>query len=447
MVSDFRLRITWSQPEDLLGHFFAQATSEGIDVDVERYEWIAAGGSDQPMLAGASQIPASDEMRELARLLAARVEEKIQGNLEIDYQDFLNKLPDSAPSDMPPLDVFHGAWLGRAAGCLLGKPVEKVQREGIRTILQSSGRWPLTEYFTAKGVPPEVLLKHPWNKQSAPTCLQENIDGMAEDDDLNYPLIALLTLEKYGRDFNTDHIADQWMKLLPAGKVFTAERIAYRNLLDACTPLEAGGINNPFKEWIGALIRADVYGWVNPGNPKLAAQMAFRDAWLSHRRNGLYGASMSAAMCAVAMVSKDINEVIDAGVAVLPPGSQILEACEFARAQGHSDIDYEIALDNLYEFVDGMHWVHTINNAASGIMALARSGGNFSEAITLTVMGGWDTDSIGATVGSICGAMAGASGIDPKWSKPIDDRLASSIPGCDQLRLSELAVRTKALAI
>ena len=249
MVSDFRLRITWSQPEDLLGHFFAQATSEGIDVTAERYEWIAAGGSDQPMLAGASQIPASDEMRELARLLAARVEEKIQGNSEIDYQDFLNKLPDSAPSDMPPLDVFHGAWLGRAAGCLLGKPVEKVQRKGIRTILQSSGRWPLTEYFTAKGVPPEVLLKHPWNKQSAPTCLQENIDGMAEDDDLNYPLIALLTLEKYGRDFNTDHIADQWMKLLPAGKVFTAERIAYRNLLDACTPLEAGGINNPFKEW------------------------------------------------------------------------------------------------------------------------------------------------------------------------------------------------------
>jgi ADP-ribosylglycohydrolase len=175
--------------------------------------------------------------------------------------------------------------------------------------------------------------------------------------------------------------------------------------------------------------------------------MALRDAWLSHRRNGLYGASMSAAMCAVAMISKDVNEVIDAGLAVLPPGSQILEACEFARAQGSSNVDYETALDNLYDFVDGMHWVHTINNAASGIMALTRSGGDFSTAITLTVMGGWDTDSIGATVGSICGAMTGASGIDPKWSMPIDDRLASSIPGCDQLRLSELAIRTKALAI
>ena len=313
--------------------------------------------------------------------------------------------------------------------------------------LQASGRWPLSEYFTAKWVPPEVLIEYPWNKQSAPTCLQENIDGMAEDDDLNYPLIALLTLETYGRDFNTDHIADQWLKLLPAGRVYTAERIVYRNLLDGIPPLEVGGLNNPFKEWIGALIRTDLYGWINPGNPKLAAQMAYRDAWLSHRRNGLFGAAMSAAMCAVAMVSKDVNEVIDAGLSVLPPASQIYQACEFARALGNSDIDYESALDKLYEYVAGMHWVHTVNNAASGVMALTRSKGDFSAAITLTVMGGWDTDSIGATVGSICGAMTGAQGIDPKWSIPIADRLASSIPGCDQLKLSELAIRTKALAI
>lgn len=446
MISDYRLRITWSQPEDLIGHFFAQALSEGLDIEPERSAWVKAGGSDQPMLAGASQVPATDAMRELARTLSSKIEEKMQANPELNYSEFLSKLPDSPSAALPQLDTFHGAWLGRAAGCLLGKPVEKVQREGIRKILQSNGRWPLEEYFTAKGVPPEVLLQHPWNKQSAPNCLQENIDGMAEDDDLNYPLIALMTLEKYGREFNTDHIADQWMKLLPAGKVFTAERIAYRNLLDAHTPLEAGGINNPFKEWIGALIRTDVYGWVNPGNPKLAAQMALRDAWLSHRRNGLYGASMSAAMCAVAMVSNNVDEVIDAGFSVLPPDSQILKACQFAREQGNSDIEYEQALDNLYEFVDGMHWVHTINNAASGIMALSRSRGEFSTAITLTVMGGWDTDSIGATVGSICGAMTGASRIEPKWAKPIDDRLASSIPGCDQLRLSELALRTRALA-
>ena len=446
MVSDYRLRITWAQPEDLVAHFFAQARYEGLDVNDEINQWVAAGGSEQAPLAGATPIPATPQMRALARKLSADVEAKMHANPELDYEEFLSNLPDSPKFEIPTLDTYHGAWLGRAAGCLLGKPVEKVQREGIRAILQSSGRWPLSEYFTAQGVPTEVLEKHPWNKQSAPTCLQENIDGMAEDDDLNYPLVALLTLELHGREFNTDHIADQWMKLLPAGRVYTAERIVYRNLLDGTPPLEVGGINNPFKEWIGALIRTDVYGWVNPGNPKVAAQMAYRDAWLSHRRNGLYGASMAAAMCSVAMVSKDVNQVIEAGLAVLPPESQIRKACEFARELGNSSLDYEKALDKLYEYVDGMHWVHTVNNAASGIMALSRSKGDFSTAITLTVMGGWDTDSIGATVGSICGAMTGSKSIDKKWTAPIDDRLASSIPGCDQLKFSDLAVRTQALA-
>ncbi len=447
MNSDFKLRVTWVQPEDLISHYFAQAKFEGIDISHEVSEWVTHGGNPLASVVGASPVPATLAMRTLAQELCVRVEAKLQANPQLDYLAFLEKLPSSHPGAIPHPNTFHGAWLGRAAGCLLGKPVEKVQREGIRAILQSSGRWPLTEYFTAQGVPAEVLAKHPWNKQSAKTALQENIKGMPEDDDLNYPLISLLTLEMHGRDFNTDHIADQWLKLLPAGRVFTAERIVYRHLLDGVSPLESGNLNNPFKEWIGALIRTDFYGWINPGNPRLAAQMAYRDAWLSHRRNGLYGAAMSAAMCSVAMVSKSVNEVIDAGMMCLPPESEIFKACTFARQLGESDLDYETALDQLYAFVDGMHWVHTINNAASGIMALSRSKGDFSQAITLTVMGGWDTDSIGATVGSICGAMAGEKAIPDQWKIPINDQLVSSIPGCNVVKISDLAIRTRALAI
>jgi len=446
MSEPFALRLTWAQPEDLVAHFFSQSQFEGVDVDDQITTWVNAGGSAAAPMAGATPIPATAPMRALARRVIGEIEAKLAANPELDYEAFLNALPDSQTGTTPDFNTFHGAWLGRAAGCLLGKPVEKTQRDGIRAILQSSARWPLTEYFTGVGVPHEVLEQHPWNKQSKVNCLQENIDGMAEDDDMNYPLIALLTLETYGRNFNTHHIADQWLKLLPAGRVYTAERVVYRNLLEGTSPSEVGAIANPFKEWIGALIRADVYGWVNPGNPKRAAQMAYRDAYLSHRRNGLYGAAMSAAMNSVAMVSKDINEVIDAGMAVLPPDSAIYKACAFARELGNSDIDYELALDALYAHVDGMHWVHTVNNAALGVLGLSRSKGEFSKAITLTVMGGWDTDSIGATVGSICGAMLGAEKIDPQWSAPIDNRLASSIPGCNQLLLTDLAARTRALA-
>ena len=56
---------------------------------------------------------------------------------------------------------------------------------------------------------------------------------MPEDDDLNYPILALALLEKHGTGFTTDDVAQLWLDNLPAGRVFTAERAAYRNILDA----------------------------------------------------------------------------------------------------------------------------------------------------------------------------------------------------------------------
>jgi len=47
MTSSFKLRVTWAQPEDLVGHFFGQAKYEGVDVAAEISEWEAAGGVSQ----------------------------------------------------------------------------------------------------------------------------------------------------------------------------------------------------------------------------------------------------------------------------------------------------------------------------------------------------------------------------------------------------------------
>ena len=37
------------------------------------------------------------------------------------------------------------------------------------------------------------------------------------------------------------------------------------------------------------MIRADAYGYACPGRPELAAELAWRDAGLTHRRTGIYG--------------------------------------------------------------------------------------------------------------------------------------------------------------
>ncbi|MGW3868899.1 ADP-ribosylglycohydrolase family protein, partial [Streptomyces sp. NPDC005069] len=52
------VRVTWVQPEDLIGHELRQAAEDGRDArDIER-RWYAAGGAPAPERAGASTPPA-----------------------------------------------------------------------------------------------------------------------------------------------------------------------------------------------------------------------------------------------------------------------------------------------------------------------------------------------------------------------------------------------------
>ena len=131
------------------------------------------------------------------------------------------------PSD----DRVRGAWLGRAIGCVLGKPVEKIPREGIRAIAEATGNWPITGYFTEVGLPADIAQRWPWNRRSRVTSLVETLDGIPEDDDLNFTMLALAMVERHGDKLATADVAQAWLDNLPAGRVFTAERAAYRNLL------------------------------------------------------------------------------------------------------------------------------------------------------------------------------------------------------------------------
>ena len=92
------------------------------------------------------------------------------------------------------------------------------------------------------------------------------------------------------------------------------------------------------------------------------------------------------------------------------------------------------------------HWVHTINNAALVVAALLSSKGDYEKAICNVVMGGWDTDSNGATVGSIMGTMLGAKKLPSKWISPLNNKIRNSLKGLDNSLHSDLAKRTLKLS-
>ncbi|GAA2314940.1 ADP-ribosylglycohydrolase family protein [Nonomuraea roseoviolacea subsp. roseoviolacea] len=441
------IRLTWVQPEDLVGHELRQAAEDGRDVREIAARWRAAGGHDAPPRAGASE-PGALRLRPLAERLLDELA-AIQSPLDepTDLDAIIAATPawparrtGTPPGAVPAVDPARllGAWEGRAAGCVLGKPVEKIPREGVREIAQATGNWPIRGWFTARGLPAEVAARWPWNRRSAVNSLAENIDGVPEDDDLNYPLLALTVLERHGRGFTTDDVAKLWLDELPAGRTFTAERVAYRNLLSGVEPPETATHRNPFREWIGALIRTDVYGWVNPGDPATAAEYAWRDARLTHTANGVYGAMFAAALCAQSLVATSVEEVVAAGLSVVPPASRLHDAVRRAAEDAASEPDFERVLDRLHERHAGLHWVHTINNAALVAAALVHGRGDFTASIAGAVAGGWDTDSAGATVGSVAGALNG--GVPARWK--MRNSLASSLTGFDGIGLDELARRT-----
>ena len=439
------MRLNWQCPEDILVHEFVQRAAEGSDITAQKERWRAAGGPLAPSTKGTTELL---ELRPLARELLAEIyAQPIPADpQQPDDLDAIlalaSPVPD-LPTDIQP-DRIAGAWLGRAAGCLLGKPVETLPRQAIIEILQSQGRWPLTDWFTGEGLDPDVATKWPWNPCASSTLI-ENVTGMAEDDDLNYPILAHRLVAESGRDFTTTDVALLWLRNLPAGMVFTAERATYRNLLNTIPVDEAGLVNNPYREWIGALIRGDAFGWFNPGDPVTAAAMAHRDAFLSHRRNGIYGEMWAAGLCAAAVVTSDLDTIFAAGDAVVPQQSDLAkavrEARQIARDAERTDEGNQQGLEELHARWGHLHWIHTVNNAASIAYALeyARTDCSatsdpdsapidFATAITTVVMAGWDTDSSGATVGSVAGAMLGQDRLPRHWIDPLRDSIQTSVP-------------------
>lgn len=337
---------------------------------------------------------------------------------------------------------LHGAWLGRCCGCLLGKPVEGRSLEHQQGYLKETGQWPLAYYLRRHA---EAEKKFPVNGES----MLESLAGfMPFDDDTNYTVIGLNILKQYGRDFKPLDVANYWLGNVPIFSTCTAERIAYRNFVNLILPPHSATYRNIYREWIGAQIRADFFGYICPGNPELAAEFAWRDASISHVKNGIYGEMWVAAMLAASFVTDDIPTIIEAGLSQIPAKSRLHESVRQVLDGYRSGLTLEQIQNQIYDRwgeQTAYNWVHTISNAMIVASALLWGQGDYGKTICCAVQAAMDTDCNGATAGSIIGTIVGARGIDAKWSDPINDTLQTTINGYGMVKISELANETSEL--
>ncbi|MEG3626722.1 ADP-ribosylglycohydrolase family protein [Streptomyces poriticola] len=345
-----------------------------------------------------------------------------------------------------PADRIHGGWLGRIAGNMLGKPVEQGEvwtRERIDRYLRRAGALPLTDYLPA---PPDdggagAPLRPEW-----PECVRGRIHGSCRDDDIDYAVLGLDLLETHGFGFSTEQVGELWLTRLPYLQTFTAERAAYRNLAGGLRPPLTATCGNPYQEWIGALIRADIHGWTRPGDPGRAALQARRDAVLSHTGNGVYGAMWAAALISAAFTAPGPRHALDRSLTVIPASSRLARTVRRVASLHEAGVAWEDTLTTLAAETAGLGWIHIVPNAAVLTAGLLYGDGDFTRTIALTVRGGLDTDSNGATAGSVAGVLCGAAAIPRQWTEPLRDTVRSAVFGFDGVRISALAERTLRLA-
>jgi ADP-ribosylglycohydrolase len=339
-------------------------------------------------------------------------------------------------------DRLEGAWLGRCAGCNLGKPVEGWSRERIRNYLDLADAYPIDDYLPRLDPFPDGLaLNWCW-----PETTRGNIRFMARDDDTDYTILGLHVLEEHGTGFGAEQVGHEWLHHLPFAQTYTAERAAYRNLIHGLQPPQTATFRNPYREWIGAQIRGDMWGYVSPGDPAAAAELAFRDASLSHTQNGIYGEMWASALIASCFVVPDLRSAIESALGFVPPRSRLAEAVRHVLGLFDEGRSWEETRDAIEVRHGHYSFVHTINNSAIITAALLWGRDDFSRTIGLAVEGGWDTDCTGATTGSIFGAKFGAGALPARWVEPLSDRISSAIAGFDNSRISDLVQRTLAIA-
>jgi hypothetical protein len=351
-------------------------------------------------------------------------------------------------------DVLHdrlaGAWLGRAAGCCLGKPLEiGVDRREVEAILRALDSWPLLDYLNTwpeDGFP--QALDRPVKGRDR-NCTRPLIDHCPNDDDINYPLASLMCLEKHGADWTPEALFKLIADITPWSRLWSSGKNGARAALEGIPHPGGQLFGNPTRQSLGAMIRCDTWAYVTPGARRRATEFALHDAVYTQTRNGIYAGVYWTVAIQAALTTGDVDGALRVALKYVPPRSKYAEMVNWCFERPGA-ADWADAVDALYErygyedlLPKQMAFNHCLINGGLVLLGVLYGEGDFSRTIGLTVAGGRDTDCTGATAGSLMGAACGFRKLPPHWIRPLNDTYRSVMLGCHELSFSDIVRRTE----
>jgi hypothetical protein len=276
-------------------------------------------------------------------------------------------------------DRVHGGWLGKAVGAAVGSP-----SDGQKQVREVGGY-------------PERLSK-------STTATTEGMD---------LQLVWLRALQSAGPLVTTEDLISAWLRHVghPHGEYPYARASFCRDV----PPPMSGALDNPYRESLGALARADLWGMLAPGDPEQAAWFARRDAMLDHSAAGLESAIWLAGLASACFVERDIPKLIEVGLALIPAEGEVARAVrDVARWHGEHE-----SWGRTREMLLRSYSSDDVRDStvAVGLIALAllHGRGDLARSVTTAAACGWSSVCACSTVGAVIGLLRGAEGLPSDW--------------------------------
>jgi hypothetical protein len=249
---------------------------------------------------------------------------------------------------------------------------------------------------------------------------------MPPNDDLDLQVLWLKVLEEKGAALTSDDLAEAWLE--GCWYPFNEYGIFRRNWRLGIHPPMSGQFTNQFWETgEGCPIRAEVWGYVFPGAPDLAAKFAGMDGALDHTEQSIGAEKMLAAMSSMAFFIPDVRRLVSMFDHYLPQGSPIARLTQAAFQAYDEGLSLRDARDRLMA-LDGVPEACDAQiNIPFTFLGLLYGGNDMQETLLAALRCGYDTDCTLASAAALVGQILGASRIPAALKEPIGDELVMGI--------------------
>jgi hypothetical protein len=250
--------------------------------------------------------------------------------------------------------------------------------------------------------------------------------SMPPNDDLDLQVLWLKVLEEKGPALTSDDLAAAWLD--GCWYPFNEYGIFRRNWRLGIHPPYTGSFTNQFWETgEGCPIRAEVWGYVFPGAPDLAAKFAEKDGVLDHTEQSVGAEKMLAAMASMAFFVPDVRRLASMFSHYLPEGTPIARLTQAAFQCYDEGLALRDARDRLMALAGNPEACDAQTNIPFTFLGLLYGGNDLTKVMLSALACGYDTDCTLASAAALVGQILGASRISQALKAPVGDELVMGI--------------------